>query len=104
MQIGYLGKLLHEGRCVVYPLSAGLASDPSVEFQMGPQIQWLLLSILCDWSLKRGHKYLSTSKSWELSRGRLHPRNLFFHVPNPNTRVYKVLFIRRVLLFTGCEV
>ncbi len=46
MQIVYLGKLLQEGLCLGYPLSAGLATDPLVEFQMRPQTKVILVPFM----------------------------------------------------------
>ncbi len=62
MQIVYLGELFARGTmCQVSSLSARLVSGPLVEFQMRPQIQRSVVP-LYDWSLRRGHKNLSTSK------------------------------------------
>ena len=62
LQIVCLGGLFAWWIICKVPLFVRLASGPSVEFKMRPQNQRWFLSLLCDWSLRRAHKNLSTSK------------------------------------------
>ncbi len=95
MQNVCLGGLFARGTICKVPLFARLVSGPLVESRCAPKFKGDSCSfcVTGPWSLRRCHKNLSTTKQWELSRGRLHPRNLCLNVPNPNARVYKVLFI-----------